>query len=125
MAGVGDRLRIGAAGTRDVEGGLVLDVELFHREQALLAARGKRVEHDALQAMVLGIVVRLAEDHVSRTRCTVEELVRLHEARSAHVPGPADQRMLAGAERSSAGGEDGQAEGDEKFQAKIAPGDPA
>ena len=72
VAGVGDPLGVCACRARGVDRRLVPAIELLHGEQALVAACRKRVQHDALQAMVLGIVVRLAEDQVPRARGAVQ-----------------------------------------------------
>src|SRR5439155_25322093 len=108
---------------RRIDRGLIFAVELLHGEQALRSARGERLEHDALQAMVLGIVVRLAEEHVPGARGVVEKFLRRDEALGMHVPDPADQRMFAGRERSSAAGEGEGCESEEKVQAKMVVGD--
>ena len=68
-AGIGQRFRVSG---RRVDRRLVVAIELLHGEQALVAASRERFEHDALQAMVFGIVVRLAQDQLAGARGAVK-----------------------------------------------------
>lgn len=94
VSGVGECFSVGTAGPCGVERRLVLGVELLHRQHPQCAAHGERVERDSLQAVVLRVVVHLAQDHVAGARREAEHLVRRNEGARAHVPNAAGERMV-------------------------------
>ena len=94
MPGVGQCLCIRTARTSGIDRCLMLAVELLHREQPWAAARGERLEHHALQPVVLRVVVNLAEDHVPRARGPLEQWVGRDKGSGACVPDLAGERML-------------------------------
>jgi len=83
--------RFDAGLPRGIDCRLVLAVELLHGQDA--RRRSQRVEDCALLAMMLGIVVRLAEDDVLRARGTLVQRLRRNEPRGARVPDPALERQ--------------------------------
>ena len=106
MPGVRERLGICARGARGIDRRLVFAVELLHREQPGLASQ--RAQDDELQPVMVGIVVRFAEDDVAGLGGALEHLVRGDESLGARVPDfPAERmvfrRMGAGGERHQGG----------------------
>jgi hypothetical protein len=86
----------------------MLAVELLHGQYPYSSQCPERV---ALQAMVLRVVVDLAEDDVARARRALEHLVREDEDGGACVPDPAGERMVLESELVRAGGEGRAGEG--------------
>ena len=98
-----------------VERGLVLPVELLHRHRGPAAGANDRLDQLELEAVMVGVVVRLADQHEIGLRTGRLQRRARHDAPRACVPDRADERMVrelrrgprrgAGAEREQRGGE--------------------
>ena len=100
--GVGERLGIGPRDSRRVDGRLLIAIELLHGEHPRLAAGGERLQQGELQAMVLGVVMRLPEEHMAGLRGTLEQFLGRDVALRPGVPDAAGERL---GRRVGAGGQ--------------------